>query len=611
MQERSKRQQSITSFARKKAKALSMKIFIVGVLSTFFMGLGFGLYYYHGQLSQTLNIVSKSLAQPIAVGGDYLPTQIVKTLVTSGNFRNVWVTLPDGTIHVEEHLNETHPDLKHIRERQIYWFSSVPYVLVSRSVAYRGEEVGRLYVGYKIPLNAIFGFALGICALFSVIAFYLYSRILKLAKNVATPIREYSSQLDESTDKEAFLKLDSDLSDFREITTFNKILLDYLQKSKESEATARRSILEAQVAKVASRVRHDVIASLVIAESALERLKNDYNQIGILKSVFERISNTVDDIPKIGSLTEAEMNQALLGETEILADATDTYRPCHLVAFIYQMVGEVKLSKLCSGKDIKFEVICDNNGFNSFCEVEPNKFKRNLLNLYKNAVEAIKDRGTIQTRISLTDDDLFIEIQDSGSGMDEDTLNKIGQRGISIGKHGGSGIGLASAIEDVNRWGGSLKVLSNLGKGTIIKISIPRSEDNYLFPTSLTFVPQMTVVVVDDDPLVHRVWKNKFANSELMTNSIKVLHGKTVEAAKRIISELEKNDDDYMLLIDNDLKHTQMSGIDFVKKMKIESKSVLVTSNGNSNLLYEKCSQINLPIIPKSIQEHIPIEVCV
>ena len=125
-------QQSITSFARKKAKSLSAKIFVVGVLSTFLMGLGFGAYYYHGQLSQTLNVVSKSLAQPVAMGGDFLPTQIVKTLVTSGNFRNVWITLPDGSVHIEEHLSEERPDLSQIKGKKIYWFSRLPYVLVKR-----------------------------------------------------------------------------------------------------------------------------------------------------------------------------------------------------------------------------------------------------------------------------------------------------------------------------------------------------------------------------------------------------------------------------------------------------------------------------------------------
>lgn len=63
-------------------------------------------------------------------------------------------------------------------------------------------------------------------------------------------------------------------------------------------------------------------------------------------------------------------------------------------------------------------------------------------------------------------------------------------------------------------------------------------------------------------------------------------------------------------MIDNDLKDSKTTGIDFVKERRLENKSVLVTSNGNSNWLYERCSQLKLPIVPKAIQEQIPLEIC-
>ena len=88
MQNQPNNSQSITAFAKKKAKALSLKIFIVGVFSTFVIGLMFGAYHYHSQLFQTLEVVAKNLSQPVALGGDFLPTQAVRTLVKSGNFRD-------------------------------------------------------------------------------------------------------------------------------------------------------------------------------------------------------------------------------------------------------------------------------------------------------------------------------------------------------------------------------------------------------------------------------------------------------------------------------------------------------------------------------------------
>ena len=78
----------------------------------------------------------------------------------------------------------------------------------------------------------------------------------------------------------------------------------------------------------------------------------------------------------------------------------------------------------------------------------------------------------------------------------------MGKRGVAIGKEGGTGIDLSSAIEDVSRWGGVLNIKSPNSKGVTIEILIPQAEENFLYPTSLAFVANMTVVVVDDDPLV-------------------------------------------------------------------------------------------------------------
>ena len=72
------------------------------------------------------------------------------------------------------------------------------------------------------------------------------------------------------------------------------------------------------------------------------------------------------------------------------------------------------------------------------------------------------------------------------------------------------------------------------------------------------------------------------------------MYAKDLKLAKKIVLQLEKNSDDYILLIDNELGDPYFTGIDFVEQMKIRSRSILVTSSGNSNWLYEKCSQTGL-----------------
>ena len=72
------------------------------------------------------------------------------------------------------------------------------------------------------------------------------------------------------------------------------------------------------------------------------------------------------------------------------------------------------------------------------------------------------------------------------------------------------------------------------------------------------------------------------------------MYAKDLKLAKKIVLQLEKSSDDYILLIDNELGDPDFTGIDFVEQMKIHSRSILVTSSDNSNWLYEKCSQIGL-----------------
>ena len=77
------------------------------------------------------------------------------------------------------------------------------------------------------------------------------------------------------------------------------------------------------------------------------------------------------------------------------------------------------------------------------------------------------------------------------------------------------------------------------------------------------------------------------------------------------INKLENSDTDYILLIDNDLRHKEYTGLQFITQRSIESKSILVTSSGNSNWLHSECSKSKLPIVPKSILERIPVQILI
>lgn len=72
----------------------------------------------------------------------------------------------------------------------------------------------------------------------------------------------------------------------------------------------------------------------------------------------------------------------------------------------------------------------------------------------------------------------FIEVKDSGVGIDEEDLKNVTSsffRGKNIGNKKGTGLGLAIVKEFVSVHDGDLKISSKLGKGTSVKIAFPLS----------------------------------------------------------------------------------------------------------------------------------------
>ena len=97
-----------------------------------------------------------------------------------------------------------------------------------------------------------------------------------------------------------------------------------------------------------------------------------------------------------------------------------------------------------------------------------------FVNLLRNASQAITDHGTITLRSGLNGETVWIEIADSGCGMDEDTQRRIFEPFFTthtVGK--GTGLGLTMAWDVIKRHNGSLDVKSLPGQGTTFHIELP------------------------------------------------------------------------------------------------------------------------------------------
>lgn len=99
-----------------------------------------------------------------------------------------------------------------------------------------------------------------------------------------------------------------------------------------------------------------------------------------------------------------------------------------------------------------------------------------FMNLMINAAHAIDDRGTITLRTGFDDKEVWVEVEDTGHGISPEHLNKIFEPFFTtkpVGK--GTGLGLSLAYGIVKRHQGRLEARSELRKGSVFRLTLPRT----------------------------------------------------------------------------------------------------------------------------------------
>ncbi|HZP66097.1 MAG TPA: PAS domain S-box protein [Rudaea sp.] len=159
-------------------------------------------------------------------------------------------------------------------------------------------------------------------------------------------------------------------------------------------------------------------------------------------------------------------------------------------------------------------------------EADPNELEAAILNLALNARDAMPDGGhlTLETCNAHIDDAyaavnaevlpgqyVSISISDTGTGMDADTLAHAFEPFFTTKPAGhGTGLGLSQVYGFVKQSGGHVKIYSEPGEGTTVKIYLPRltrTSESHEDPVErpLPEGEKETILVVEDDDQVRAV----------------------------------------------------------------------------------------------------------
>ena len=103
---------------------------------------------------------------------------------------------------------------------------------------------------------------------------------------------------------------------------------------------------------------------------------------------------------------------------------------------------------------------------------DPIRLKQAFLNLIKNAMESITERGRITLKVFTHDKRLMIAVKDNGCGIPPEQQEEI-FRPFVTHKENGTGMGLAIVRKIISAHHGTIHLRSTVGKGTEFQVHLP------------------------------------------------------------------------------------------------------------------------------------------
>ena len=107
--------------------------------------------------------------------------------------------------------------------------------------------------------------------------------------------------------------------------------------------------------------------------------------------------------------------------------------------------------------------------------LDAGQMKQVLVNLIKNAMQAMKRGGVLTVQTGGTSDSVWVSVGDTGGGIAQDQINHIFEPFYTTKKKG-SGLGLMIVQRIVRQHGGHIELESRVGQGTTFRIRLPLRE---------------------------------------------------------------------------------------------------------------------------------------
>jgi signal transduction histidine kinase len=378
-------------------------------------------------------------------------------------------------------------------------------------------------------------------------------------------------------------------------------------KSKLEKSAIRNAALAA-TGELAAQVAHDIrspLAALEVAAGEAGQLPEE-NRI-LIQGAVARIRDIANSLLERQRSLSADATFVDAGQGPL--PAMERASPQLLSGLIESLVSEKRL-QFRSRVRVSIESRLDAPSYGLFASVQPVEFKRLLSNLINNSVEALDGgAGTVRVGLTARGGQALVAVHDDGKGIPPAVLARLGRRGETHDKAGGTGLGLHHARASAESWNGRLELSSEAGKGTTATTILPLAPAPDWFVSELALTPGRCVVILDDDASIHQVWQGRLDALGARGSGVEIVHVSTPDAIRGWVGANAAKASSALYLFDHELIGYRETGLSLAEELGIAKTVVLVTSRYEEPAILEACRTLKTRMIPKGLAGLVPIAI--
>ena len=241
------------------------------------------------------------------------------------------------------------------------------------------------------------------------------------------------------------------------------ITLQDVTQMRDLEETVRRSDRLAAVGRMAAGLAHEIRNPLGSMSSALQflqerpgRPKDESKLMDIVLRESDRMNNIIANFLAFARPSQGQMSvkRDLIDVSAAVSDCISLIKHGPEAAAGHEFVTDTKSDLRIVGDESQLRQVC--------------------WNLARNALEAMPNGGRLTVSSFQEAGNVIVMFADTGSGMESEMIERIFEPFVS--GSGGMGLGLSIVHRIVQEHGGCIRVASQPGEGTAVRVEFPQAE---------------------------------------------------------------------------------------------------------------------------------------